>query len=262
MRPSIAGFPIVAASAVLLLAGCTGSAPSVSEAASDAATTATSAAAPMTPSERCGDLAGSTSSWITVGDARYDVGIVGDGPTTVVFTHQNDRDSCGFWSYAVDLADRGVRSMLLNLCGYAQTDCPDDTDLMGSGSDAVLAAADAARQDGADRVVAVGASMGGVVAVAAAAKSGDSGRLDAVADLSGPVRYEGMDALAAARSVTVPGFFAVSPDDPAISPALLESIAAATPGDDVVRTDGVGHGWDLLRTGAIAADLTAFITGP
>jgi hypothetical protein len=109
--------------------------------------------------------------------------------------------------------------------------------------------------------------MGGSIAIAAAASDGGNGTLDAVADLSAPLDYGGFEILPLAPDVVIPAFLAVSDNDNVISPDELIELGEALGSDDVtIFTDGLGHGWFLLRdpSGAatpIAAALTQFILG-
>jgi dienelactone hydrolase len=160
-----------------------------------------------------------------------------------------------------------VRSILLNLCGFGVTLCPPDALVLSDGADAVLTAARWARAHGATRVVVVGASMGGTTAVLAASEDRKH-RLDAVADLSGPLIYLDANISHAGDSITIPSFFAVDPDDQVVSTFQMQSLAGeiASPAP-ILHLDGSGHGWDLLhgldRGGfnALADQLAAFIQG-
>lgn len=236
---------------------------------SDAAdATAASAEAPTSPSERCGDTGvDSSAMWLPVGDARFDVGVAGSGTTTAVFAHQRNQDECGFWPYASTLAEQGVQVLLVNSCGYGETECPRDANhVVDAGADAILAAAEWAREQGAERVVAVGASMGGTAAVVAGGRDGGAGLLDGVVDLSGPISFRGYDSLDDAPGLTAPLLLAVAPGDTSVSVDELQQLADATSSDEVtVVGDGVGHGWAMLTTGTafnVFADrVTTFITG-
>lgn len=239
-----------------------------SEAPGSSAGAAASAEAPAPPSARCGDTGvDSSAMWLPVGDARFDVGVAGEGTTTAIFAHQRNQDECGFWPYASSLAEQGVQVLLVNSCGYGETECPRDANhVVDAGADAILAAADWAREHGAERVVAVGASMGGTAAIVAGGRDDGTGVLDGVVDLSGPLAFRGYDSMEDAPDLTAPLLLAVAPDDTSVDVDELQQLADASASDDVtVIGDGVGHGWAMLTTGtefnAFADRVTAFITG-
>ncbi|MFF2494878.1 alpha/beta hydrolase family protein [Agromyces sp. NPDC058064] len=258
---------------VAALSGCAaGSDPGGAAASDEAAAPASPADAapsePLPPSERCGDTGvESTAMRLPVGDASFDVGVAGEGATTAIFAHQRNQDGCGFWPYASTLAERGVQVLLVNSCGYGETECPREANhVVDDGADAILAAAEWAREHGAERVVVVGASMGGTAAIVAGGRDGDDGVLDGVVDLSGPLAFRGYDSLDDAPALTAPILLAVAPDDTTVGVDELQQLADATASDDVtIIADGVGHGWAMLTTGtafnAFADRVTAFITG-
>ena len=157
--------------------------------------------------------------------------------------------------------------MLLNLCGYGETECTGGS-LTGTGADAVLAAADWARENGAERVVVAGASIGGTTAMIAATNDADTGLLDGVADLSSPIVADGSDIRRGAASITIPTFLAVGPGDSVVSVGAMHQVADALASTEVTLLDhGSGHGWDMLNGPGDGSDqtvgdqLTAFILG-
>jgi len=227
------------------------------------------------PATMCGDgyttppIAPTSTLWLPADGSWFHSGLVGDASetTVAVFVHQADLGFCGWYPYAQYLAKRGVRSIMLNLCGFGVTLCPPDALVLSDGADAVLTAARWARAHGATRVVVVGASMGGTTAVLAASEDRKH-RLDAVADLSGPLIYLDANISHAGDSITIPSFFAVDPDDQVVSTSQMQSLAGeiASPAP-ILHLDGSGHGWDMLhgldRGGfnALADQLAAFIQG-
>jgi len=168
------------------------------------------------PATMCGDgyttppIAPSSTLWLPADGSWFHSGLVGDASdtTVAVFVHQADLGFCGWYPYAQYLAKRGVRSIMLNLCGFGVTLCPPDALVLSDGADAVLTAARWARAHGATRVVVVGASMGGTTAVLAASEDRKH-QLDAVADLSGPLVYLDANITHAGDSISIPSFFAV-----------------------------------------------------
>ena len=227
------------------------------------------------PSTMCGDgystppIAPTSTLWLPADGAWFHTGIVGDASetTVAVFVHQSDTGFCGWYPYAQYLTQHGVRSIMINLCGYGATLCAPDALVLTGGADAVLVAARWARRHGATRVVAVGASMGGTTTVLAASKDRKH-QLDAVADLSGPISWLDADISTAGQHISIPSFFAVAPGDEVVSTTEMEDLAGQIHSPPpILHLDGSGHGWDLLHganRGAfnpLADQLTAFIQG-
>jgi dienelactone hydrolase len=169
---------------------------------------------------------------------------LGRGKTIAVLLHQTDGDGlCGFWPYAVRLADHdGIHTVLVDLCGYGQSQCR-----QGKFYDDQLAqvalAVRWARSLGGTRIVLVGASMGGALALATT----PSTHADAVVDLSGPPEWIGDQAAALAARVTVPTLVVSSPGDSSTSFAGIRALFARIPAHTKKFMTGDGsHGWDLL----------------
>jgi len=195
--------------------------------------------------------------------------VVGTGPATAVFVHQaGPTGLCGFWPYAAWLArTNGVRSVLFSQCGNGASQCPAG-EPAGQWLAATNAAVTWARARGARQLALVGASAGGVVALQAA--TAIRPRVDAVVDLSGERRWQGLDSLAAARRLEVPALFAVAPGDSYVRVGTMRQVYQAAPVQAkrlVVLADGAGHGWELLGGPAgtdwspLAVTVAAWIQG-
>jgi hypothetical protein len=241
---------LVVLTAAALLAGCAAAPP-----ATDPGPAQTYPSLPepsydaRTPAMVCGDdaLVGS-SRWTSTDGAWFETGVVGESETVAVMIPQSGSDYCGFIDFALVLAGHGIQSVLLNLCDVGATTCGLEDNVVSSGANAALVAAEQARTDGATRVVVVGASMGGTTAIVAASQSGDDGRLDAVADLSGPIEFAGIDTAPLAGAIEIPMFLAVSGSDSVVSSSALEKLGAASAGGDYAVYGGTGHGWAMLLT--------------
>jgi pimeloyl-ACP methyl ester carboxylesterase len=255
----------------IMLAGCTGDGwwPSTSITATTAAPAA--APPPPPPAELCGGpTTPAQSLWLSApGGAQVYAAVVGTGPATAVFVHEaGPRGLCGFWPYADWLArTKGVRSVLFSQCGAGASQCP-----AGNAADQWLATTTAAvtwaRTQGARQITLVGASAGGVVALQVAASI--SPPVDAVVNLSGERRWQGLDSLVAARRLGVPALFAVAPDDSLVSVGTMRRLYQAAPVRAkrlVVLAEGAGHGWELLGGAAgsdwspLAVTVAAWIQG-
>jgi Dienelactone hydrolase family len=222
-------------------------------------TSAPAAAPPPPPAQLCGGpTTPAQSFWLSApGGAQLYAAVVGAGPDTAVFVHEaGPRGLCGFWPYAAWLTrTKGVRSLLFSQCGAGASQCP-----AGNRTDQWLATTTAAvtwaRAHGAGQITLVGASAGGVVALQVAASIRPP--VDAVVNLSGERRWQGLDSLAAAGRLGVPALFAVAPGDRLVSVATMRQLYEAAPVRAkrlVVLADGAGHGWELLG-GAAGTDWT------
>ena len=171
---------------------------------------------------------------------------VGNGPTTAVFVHEvGGSGLCGFWPYAVWLDKRyGIRSLLLDLCGYGGSACAESRFAYDSPAQVELAVR-WLRTHGARRVTLVGASLGGAVAVVAGAELRP--RVDGVVDLSGPVSWPGLPVRSSLPRIHSAALFAVAPYDVAVSVQAMRAALRQVP-HPVKRlvTPPSGHGWELL----------------
>jgi pimeloyl-ACP methyl ester carboxylesterase len=167
----------------------------------------------------------------------------GRGTTVAVLLHQTDGNGlCGFLFYADVLVRQGVRVALVDLCGYGQSACVEAQP--GSGVvEQVGAVVAQARDEGARRVVLVGASMGGSVALTTAGPV----RADGLVDLSGPAEFHTSDVERDAPSVTMPALFAFGElTDPADLLAVQDALPAMPTRRKKVVTLEDGHGYALL----------------
>jgi pimeloyl-ACP methyl ester carboxylesterase len=170
------------------------------------------------------------------GPAELDAAVLGHGRLAFVFANDSRNQACTWLSFAHDLADRGVQVALFE---YASVGNPGE----------VRATAAALRDNGAHRVIAVGASVGAraVIELAARARPG----VDAVVSLSAErqiaLRYP--DILPAARRVRLPSLYVGSRQDGYTSFGK-ETIQLhdATPAkvNELLLVSGDDHGVDLL----------------
>jgi dienelactone hydrolase len=173
--------------------------------------------------------------------------VLGSGATGIVFANQTDDSSlCGWKTWAGSLVAKGYQALLFMYSGGNGT----------AGND-VLAGLAELRRRGAQKVFLFGASMGGTAVLTAAAKA--SPPVAGVVSLSGPAVYAGLDAGAAARSLTVPVYFAAAKDDTSFSTdeqAMYDSCPAKDKKLDL--QPGGAHGVALLDD-AMTARLAAFL---
>jgi dienelactone hydrolase len=174
--------------------------------------------------------------------------VLGEGPDAAVFLHQTSRSGfCGFATYAEWAAARGVRAVLVDLCGWGRSTCKGS--FAADAEAQVRLLVDWAREHGARRVTVVGASMGGAIALGVGERAG----ADAVVDLSGPAVWQGVpSATEAARQTTVPLLLAVAARDREMDPAALKAAVESAPARHkrFVPAPG-GHGWSMLNDGPL-----------
>jgi len=236
----------VPAMVLVLLSACTDAPEAVRP--SPATVTAPEPAGRDTVTERCGPPA-TPAKWINLrgpDGSKLVAAVVGQGPTTAVFAHQTSGSGlCGFWAYAAWLAERhGVRSLLVDLCGYGESDCREGRFARDEPAQIWLAVR-WVRQHGARNTTLVGASLGGTVVSAAAARIRPA--VQGLVNLSGPVRYVGINVAAIAPQITAPSLFAIAPTDRVATVASYRQVVNAL-GAETKRLfiAPFGHGWTML----------------
>jgi pimeloyl-ACP methyl ester carboxylesterase len=183
---------------------------------------------------------------------------LGRGRTAVVLAHQTRADACQWGSYARRLAGRGYLVIAFDFRGYGDSQT---RNFRASGRLAadVAAAARAARQRGAQKVFAIGASMGGTAVIAAGAHARP--HLSGVVSLSAPASFGVVSAINAAPKLTVPVLYVAGQFD-ADFPADAQRLYDATASTDKaihILPDG-RHGVDYVRSDTRARSLLeAFI---
>jgi len=212
---------------------------------------------PPSLASECGGAVASTAPparavAFTAGDGAQLHGIVlGSGTTAVVLAHEYPSSLCGWFPYAADLARGGVRVLAF------------DSRNTGSRLDLdVVAAVEQARELGADRVVAMGASLGGAATLIAAGR--DCFSVSGVVSASGEIDLRtygrGVPPLYAVpfeRAIEAPLLVVGSRGDPLVGEADVTRLVrrASSAVKRSVLVDGSGHGWDLLQGPTARASL-------
>lgn len=227
------------------------------------------------PAERCGFAGKAEKVVLTTADGVKLSGVrFGEGAHGVVLLPQLGGDLCGWGSAPSRMVQAGLHVLAVDLRCAGFSDCDNDSDdqLDNShdfASDAAAAIAELKRA-GASKVVVMGASLGAVSAVVAGGRFAD--QVSGVVGLSvfrvgfnasGSARTDVTTPEKAAPHITAPMLLLVATDDGAcISPGaaqeLIDKSAAAAKGKVIVR-DGSAHGWDLLRSPDIDAEVLAFL---
>jgi hypothetical protein len=194
--------------------------------------------------QRCGMTAPRLQDHVLHGPkgSQLPAATVGRGSTVAIFLHETGYSGyCGWLPFA-SWATRHYRftALLFDLCGYGESDCPD---AVVNPVRQVRAAAAWARDRGAHRLVIVGASMGGAIAPAAALAV----HADAVADLSGPLRWEGIVVPRITPRLKMPTLFAIAHGDVDVSYAAFRAAFGQVPAKQArFFTAPSGHGWEML----------------
>jgi pimeloyl-ACP methyl ester carboxylesterase len=251
----------------LVLAGCGDDDPDRASKPDETPSSSSSASTPATPSEapyqvikgplsRCGPLPAAAA------EAGFDHQVLSDpkvgripaitagsGRTVVVLLHQTDGNGlCGWVEFAATLAaDPRLSVMAIDLCRYGEAVCTkaeNDTFDVADQTDPVeLALRHAQGPMSAKRIVVMGASMGGSLALMAAAKLPG---IDKAVDLSGPVDWDGMDAIRTGKELPVPVLVSMAeeegPDQVDGSKRIVDN---APDGSEFVPVEA-GHGYELL----------------
>lgn len=172
----------------------------------------------------------------------------GSGTVGVVLSHEYRADLCGWAPYAAHLAGLGYRALAFDF----------GTDLVED----VTHAAIQLHKDGADKVILMGASMGGTASLVAAQSS--TLPIAAVASLSGPAQFQGMDALSAVAHLQMPVLFLAGRQDVTFAQDAHTLYAACvSPKKQLHIYEGNDHGTQLLQFSVaqqVQAQLDSFVS--
>lgn len=192
------------------------------------------------PAQRCG-LATKSPTAVTslpVAGGSLSVATIGKGTHVGILLHQSDGDLCQWWPYAVRWATGDVRLIVVDQCGFGQSNCT------ATPHQQVAALVALARRSPTTSVTLVGASMGGTIALA----EGQPAGADAIVDLSGPPTwYDETPAEQAAARTTIPLLIACSTTDSDTSPSTLQEAVKGSPAKTkIFDASQRGHGVDML----------------
>jgi dienelactone hydrolase len=217
---------------------------------------------PQPAAQECGSAVAGTGAARPVAFAAGDGvalhgDVLGSGVTTVVLDHEYPGSLCGWFPYAARLAKSGYRVLL-----FDERQQGDRLDLD------VAAAVQEASALGAQRVVAMGASLGGAATLIAAGR--DCMRVSGVVSVSGETDLrsygEGAPPLYAVpyeNRIGAPLLVVGSRADPLIGQAAVAQLVRRAGDGRAVLIPGSGHGWDLLQgpsaSPTIRAAVAAFL---
>jgi alpha-beta hydrolase superfamily lysophospholipase len=183
---------------------------------------------------------------------------LGAGPNVVILAHQGASDLCIWVPYGRTLATRGYRVLVFDHRGFGSSGQSGRSTRRDRVDYDVLGAIRTIRARGAGTVVLGGGSLGGAAVLAAAARAVPP--VDGVMSLSSPTRYEKIDALAAARRITVPGLFIAMEDDQPF-PDDARTLYEACPATEkrLAIFPGFWHGAPMLRDPEARAMVDDFV---
>ncbi len=199
---------------------------------------------------------------------------LGEGAHGVVLLPQRGSDMCGWGLAASRMVEAGLHVLAIDLrcAGFSECDNSSDDQMDNTHDFAADAAAAIAelKRAGASKVVVMGASLGAVSAVVAGGRFAD--QVSGVVGLS--VFTVGFNASGSASTgvttpenaaphITAPMLLVVATGDgscisPGSAQELIDKSAAPTKVKVIVR-EGSAHGWDLLRSPDVDAEVLAFL---
>ena len=232
---------LVAAAAVLTLlgSGCGAGEP---DAADDPGASQASASDQEPAPTRCGEGSGGEELVLEPEPGvRLPAAVYGAGDTVLVLLHQTNLDGrCGWDAFAQAAAEHGVGAIAFDMCGWAESECPEEWSERSS--DQAAYAVDYARDElGADRVVLVGASMGGARTIFALA---DGVEVDDWISLSPAPAWDGRETTARRRRSRCRGWWCTTRTT-ATRSTPPPGAAAQAAGAEFVEGRG-GHGYDMV----------------
>lgn len=165
----------------------------------------------------------------------------GAGPKGVVLAHMRSSDMDAWDDFAESLADDGYHVITFNFRGHGDSEGRRDIGVIDRD---VTAAARHLKAKGVTKIALIGASMGGTASLIAAA-----GTEMAVATLSAPLSFEGLEAGSKLASIGGPKSFIASLNDgQAAKDAQQMFRLAGDPLADLKLLPGDAHGTDMLES--------------
>ena len=182
----------------------------------------------------------------------------GKGKLGLALGHQVSSSSCEWYDMAKVFAAHGYRVLALDFRGFGLSPVPAPPKSTTALAADVGGAAAELRRLGAKRVVAIGSSMGGTAVVIAGATR--AYHLTGVVSLSGAGSFWNLNAVAAARHLTVPARFLAAKGDGSF-PDYARAMARSAPARDkgVLILPGGAHGTSLLDNTLTARRARAYV---
>lgn len=166
--------------------------------------------------------------------------LFGSGTIGVVMAHAFPADQSSWYEFAHELSREGYLVLTFNFRGYGESEGTREISVLDRD---VVAATQYLTDQGAEKVVLIGASMGGTASLVAASKIEVSG----VATVSAPTGFMGLDAIQALIDVFEPRMYVAATDDPSNAEQAAEALLRADPTARLKLVGGSAHGTDMLK---------------
>ncbi len=180
--------------------------------------------------------------------------LLGRGRTGVVFAHGNNTDLCDWMGYARVLAGQGYTALSIDLNGYGASQASAGVPVDPRFDEDLSAAVRLLRGRGVTSVFLIGEVTGGTAAVKAAAEIAPP--VAGVVDVSSPARTLRMDAVAAARTLTVPLLCIAAEVDEFLDGTRAIAAAAAGPDHQLFIVTGTTGAETMLFDPTLEAKAT------
>jgi dienelactone hydrolase len=166
---------------------------------------------------------------------------LGTGTSGVVLGHQSDGSLCEWLPYGEQLAAQGYRVLAFDFVGSGSSSMPKQKTYVED----VRTAVDYLREQGALKVVIMGASMGATMSIVAGAAIAPP--VDGVIALSAPLTFDGVNAQRAAPSLKSPVLYLAGDTDGDYA-SYAKTIYDATPAElrTLVVVPAAQHGIRLI----------------
>ncbi len=182
----------------------------------------------------------------------------GSGTKGIVLSHMFGSDQSSWFDFAERVATDGYLVLTYNFRGYEGSQGSKDVHLMSRDTEAAVAFLK--EKKSASSVAIVGASMGGTASVIASSMSD----VEALATLSAPVEFRGLDSAEAVTRVAAAKLFLASVGDAeAAGDAERLLRLSRDPGAEIKLFPGDAHGTDMLRgrrSAEVAEALHSFLS--
>jgi Serine aminopeptidase, S33 len=250
--------PVALAAAVALaLSGCRGTPPPDAMGRLGPVPSATPGATCLTPEERAGVVRFRSGNGALLAGA-----LLGTGRVGVVLAHSNNTDLCDWVPYGRVLAGQGYAALSIDLNGYGASQTSAGVPVDPRYDQDLSAAVTFLRGRGVTAVFLIGEVIGGTAAVTAASQVRPP--VAGVVAVSSPAETLRMDAVTAARGLTVPLLCIAGGNDEFLDGT--RRIAAAAPSHNLLVVDGAMGGETSLfdpdvepRAGDVRAAVATFL---
>jgi dienelactone hydrolase len=172
--------------------------------------------------------------------------LYGNGKVAVIFSNMGDKHEESWAAFAQTVAEAGYLALTYDFRYWVNGKMQEV--LMKHVAEDLSAAVSFVREQGAEQVVLVGASMGGM----ATAKTAASTQATAAIILAAPLEASGVGVLVQpeeVQAIAVPKLFITSENDRTVEPEALQAMyELAVEPKELVMYPGTAHGTDLFKT--------------